>query len=125
MRLLRSPTGLGDVPGDTIDWSMVLLTGLAGVGVVALFWFGLQGAGHAASSRAKNPVSTRVQSLLFRRDEGWNVSKANQWAKKHGYRARDADVTAAYVRLRQRDPKSMKRLRTVTFGKGIKAVVGR
>ena len=124
MKLLRSPTGLGDV-GDSIDWSSVLLTGLAGVGVIALFWLSIQGAGRAASSRAKNPVSTRVQSLLFRRDEGWTVSKANRWAKAHGYRAKDADVTAAYVRLRQSDPKRYRRLRTVTFGDGIRAVVGR
>jgi hypothetical protein len=123
MKLLQSPTGLG-APGNTINWSTVLLTGLAAAGAVGLFWFMLQHAGRA-STRARNPIATRVQSLLFSRKAGWTVSRANRWAAAHGYRSRDADVTAGNVRLRQHDPKSFRRLRTVTFGKGIKAIVGR
>ena len=109
----------------TIDWRAVLLSGLAAAGVIGLFWLALQHAGSATSSRKTNPVSTRVQSLLFSRRAGWTVSSANRWAKAHGYHHADADVTAGNVRLRQRDPKQFRKLRTVTFGRGIKAVVGR
>src|ERR1700690_3484004 len=111
---------------SAIDWRTVLLSGLAAAGVIGLFWLSIGFAGTASrSTRAKKPVSTRVQSLLFSRRAGWTVSRANKWAKAHGYIARDADVTAGNVRLRQHDPKNFRRLRTVTFGKGIKAVVGR
>lgn len=123
MKMLQGPTGLA-APMDSIDWRAVLLSGLAAAGVVGLFWFALQNAGRA-STRARNPVATKVQSLLFSRKAGWTVERANRWAKAHGYRSRDADVTAGNVRLRQADPKRFRRLRTVTFGRGIKAIVGR
>jgi hypothetical protein len=111
----------------TIDWGLVTRTGLALVGVVGLFWLGMHFLPVASSRRKRNPISTRVQSLLFSRDAGWTVSSANRWARAHGYRAKDADVTANNVRLRQVDPKKFSRLRTVTFSQreGIKAIVGR
>ncbi len=109
-----------------VDWGLVAKTGLALVGVVALFWLGMRFLPETGRRR-RNPISTRVQSLLFSRDAGWTVSKANAWARRHGYLSRDADVTANNVRLRQRDPRQFSRLRTVTFSQreGIKAIVGR
>lgn len=105
------------------DWTVVAW-GAAAIGIVVLgFWAALHVAGNRP--RRANPVSTRVQSLLFSRRAGWNVSKANKWARAHGYKAKDADVTANNVRLRQADPGRFRVLRTVTFGRGIKAVVGR
>jgi hypothetical protein len=110
----------------SIDWPTVAKTGLALVGVVGLFWLGMRLLPEPGRRR-RNPISTRVQSLLFSRDAGWTVSSANRWARAHGYRAKDADVTANNVRLRQVDPNRFSRLRTITFSQreGIKAIVGR
>jgi len=106
------------------DWTAIAWSGAAIALVVGAFWAALHFAGRP---RRLNPVSTRVQSLLFSRRLGWTVEKANRWADSHGYKAGDADVTAGNIRLRQRDPGQFRRLRTMTFSdkKGIKAVVGR
>lgn len=66
-----------------------------------------------------------VQSLLFRRDEGWTARNAKQWAQSHGYRSGDVDVTDQYVHLRQFDPGKSTVKRTITLGRGIRAVVAR
>jgi hypothetical protein len=66
-----------------------------------------------------------VQSLLFDREAGWTVSKAKAWAKSHGYRYGKVDVTDQYIRVRQFDPKGFKTKRTITFGRGIRAIVAR
>jgi hypothetical protein len=66
-----------------------------------------------------------VQSLLFRRDEGWTAGHAKRWAQSHGYRSGSVDVTDQYVRLRQFDPGSSTVKRTITLGRGIRAVVAR
>lgn len=68
-------------------------------------------------------MSTTVQTLLFPRSQ-YSPSEARAWAKDHGYLAVKVDVQTNYIRLRQRDPAEFSRLRTVDFGKGIKAVVG-
>lgn len=67
----------------------------------------------------------RVQSLLFGRSAGWDASKAKAWAKSHGYKHGKVDVTDQYVRIRQFDPKDLKVKRTITLGRGIRAVVAR
>jgi|GEM_PF-2561954 len=66
-----------------------------------------------------------VQSLLFSRADGWTPSKAREWAKSHGYKYGKVHVTDQYVRLRQFDPKGLKVKRTITLGRGIRAVVAR
>jgi hypothetical protein len=66
-----------------------------------------------------------VQSLLFDRDAGWTESKAKAWAKSHGYKYGKVDTTDQYVRIRQFEPKGHKVKRTITFGRGIRAVVAR
>jgi hypothetical protein len=113
--------------GSAIDWGSVAFSGLALLGVGTLFFLALRFADQTRGKKKRNPISTRVQSLLFSRDAGWTVSSANAWARAHGYRAKDADVTANNVRLRQADPGRFSRLRTVTFSKakGIKAIIGR
>ena len=129
-------TGLGDGPPanpNAVDWPVVFGTLAALAGVVGLFWWGMQ----ALDFRLPNPagrrskrgrhyrVATRVQSLMFARADGWDVESAGKWARDHGYKSRDADVTGKYVRLRQLDPGKFRVLRTKDFGEGIKAVVAR
>ena len=109
-------------PPDVISWPLVLGTGALALGVVGLFYLSIQGAGHAASYRRPNPM--RVQSLLFPR-KSWTLAKAKAWAAKHGYRSAKTDVTDRYIRLRQKSPAGYRTLRTVTFGKGIRAIVAR
>ena len=82
------------------------------------------GAPRPRESTGKAP-SMSAQSLLFKRDQGWNESKAKAWAKAHGYRYGSVDVTDQYVRIRQFDPKGIKVARTIPFGRGIRAVVAR
>lgn len=65
----------------------------------------------------------RVQSLLF--GAGWTEAKAKEWAKAHGYKYGKVDITDQYVRIRQFDPKGLKVKRTITLGRGIRAVVAR
>jgi hypothetical protein len=84
-------------------------------------------AAHAnpATERPAARAAMKVQSLLFRKDAGWTVSSAKAWAKKEGYRSGDVDETEEYIHLRQRDPSSMRVIRTKQFGDGISARVGR
>ena len=66
-----------------------------------------------------------IQSLLFSRADGWTEGKAKEWAKAHGYKHGKVHVTDQYVRIRQFDPKGLKVKRTITLGRGIRAVVAR
>jgi hypothetical protein len=77
-----------------------------------------------AKTARSRPASTKVQSLLFSRSR-YTTSSAKKWARSHGYRATKVDVTDNYVRLRQKAPGQFRVLRTVRFGNGIEAVVGR
>lgn len=122
-QLLLKDVG-AEPPPAAIDWSLVGKAAAVLVGVGALFWAAMALL-PAPARRRVNPVSTKVQSLLFSRANGWTVEKANAWAQDHGYRHRDADVTKNFIRLRQMDPGKFGKMRTITFGRGIKAVVGR
>ena len=68
---------------------------------------------------------SKIQSLLFD-CKTWTAKRAKSWAKKHGYRYGDSrmETTANYHRIRQAPPATFRVMRTITFGKGIKAVVG-
>lgn len=93
----------------------------AGVIGVAAWWF----LDPKHGLLKKNPTSSsQVQSLLFRRDEGWTKTKALAWAKRKGYRHAKTDTTDRFIRVRQASPGQFKRLRTVHFGHGIEAVMG-
>jgi hypothetical protein len=76
------------------------------------------------SSAATNRPSMDIQSLLFGRNE-WTEGKAKDWAKSHGYKYGKTDITDQYIRIRQFDPKGLKVKRTITLGRGIRAVVAR
>lgn len=66
---------------------------------------------------------TQIQSLLFDKSK-WTKLKAKEWAKRHGFKYGNVDVTDRYFRLRQFDPQGEK-YRTITFSddKGIKAII--
>lgn len=114
----------------SFPWFPVLL----GVGMVgaagAAFWYLDKHGGprryFASGGMEENPTSRsagQVQSLLFSRPD-WTEASAVAWARKHHYRASKVDITAQYVRIRQASPGSFSRLRTVSFGRGVKAVMG-
>lgn len=72
----------------------------------------------------RKKTSMKVQALIFDK-ELWSPKKAVSWAKKHGYRTTKLTQTEHSYRLRQVAPSQMQIMRTIEFGKGIKAVVGR
>ena len=122
------PSGVSSSAG--FPWFPVLL----GVGMVgaagAAFWYLDKHGGprryFASGGMEENPTSRgagQVQSLLFNRPS-WTETSAVAWARKHHYRASKVDVTAQYVRIRQASSGSFSRLRTVSFGRGVKAVMG-
>lgn len=77
----------------------------------------------SSGARKRDPME--VQSLLFSRDAGWTTAKAKAWAKEHGYKYGKVDVTEQYIHMRQFSPKGLKVKRTITLGRGIRAVVAR
>lgn len=79
----------------------------------------------AATVESSKRPSMDVQSLLFGCDAGWTVERAKAWAKAHGYRFVKIHVTDQYIRIRQFDPKGTSVKRTITLGRGIRAVVAR
>lgn len=79
----------------------------------------------ARSNPSSAPDAMRVQSLLFRRSDGWTPMRAKKWARDHGYRSGDVDVTEKFIHLRQESPAGMHVVRTKDFGGGISARVGR
>lgn len=74
------------------------------------------------------PKTTTVQTLLFTRPI-WNHKSATSWARKHGFKAGDVDVTDNYIRLRQDTPVMYQpgTFRTIPLSakQAIQAVVGR
>jgi hypothetical protein len=73
----------------------------------------------------KCPHGMATQSLLFDR-ASWLTPAAKAWLRKHGYRGTTVDAKLNYLRFRQHDPAGFcvaRSFRTITFGKGIKAVV--
>ncbi len=74
---------------------------------------------------AKCPVGTEVQSLLFPVGS-YSAKRAKHWAKEHGYRAGFVDTTESYHRIRQQSPADFRSgsFRTISFGKGVKAIIG-
>lgn len=74
-----------------------------------------------------SPARARVASLLFPVD-GWDIDGALSWAQSNGYSARKVDVTARFIRLRQKEPSTFVRgsFRTIALGDtGVRAIVGR
>jgi hypothetical protein len=70
------------------------------------------------------PAGSVVQSLLLPRGK-FTAEGAELWATHHNFVAGKVDVTGKYIRLRQRSPEGLERLRTIPFGTGgVKAIVG-
>lgn len=69
--------------------------------------------------------STEVQTVLFD-VSAFTPATAAAWARSHGFRAPAGDVTARYIRLRQREPAAYRAgtFRTITLTDGVLAVVG-
>jgi hypothetical protein len=69
---------------------------------------------------------TTVETLIFSKKVFKTAAKAKKWAKDHDYKATKVDETDKSWRIRQRDPGDFKKdsFRTITFTKGVKAVVG-
>ena len=68
-------------------------------------------------------TSSKIQTLIFSKKD-WTKTEAKAWAKKHGYRYSKTDEKPDTIRIRQAPPGKFKRLRTISLGKGIKAVAG-
>jgi hypothetical protein len=82
-----------------------------------------RGYARGARSRAR-AMDNPVQSLLFSRHDGWTPSRARNWAKSHGYKYGDVDVTDNQIHLRQTGTGRYKRYATKSFGSGIQARLG-
>jgi len=67
-----------------------------------------------------------IQSILFDKEK-WTLEKAKKWLKEHNYRNDKTDETDEYYRFRQRDPNDFVEdsFRTIDWGKGIKAIMGK
>ena len=69
--------------------------------------------------------SSKIQSLLFPKDEWSTAAAARRWAKQHGFKASKTHITTNYIRIRQRPPSEFTTFRTIELGKsGVKAVIG-
>lgn len=80
----------------------------------------------AAHYLAKNPrrrKGTVIQALIFDKDR-FTVRTAHKWALSHGFEATAADVQANTIRVRQRDPQTVKIVGTITLRPGVQATVG-
>ena len=95
-----------------------------GVSVWALLTGGWASIAGVLETR-ENPIgsSSATQTILFSRSQ-FSVESAKKWARAHGYKSSKVDVTAKNIRLRQHPPSEFRRMRTVDFGHGIRAVIG-
>ena len=75
-------------------------------------------------AKDRDPEPMYVQSLLFPRTK-YDVPMAQRWAKKHGYKYGEVDSKPEYIHIRQADPAIFGVIRTIPFGGGIQARVGR
>lgn len=116
-----------------INW---LPYALIGAGILALGymaytanWFGVRRLSRINPKRRPRRrrwvKGSRVQTLLFPK-ASFTKAQAKAWARGHGYKAPkvDAPRRGRYLRVRQVAPGRLGAKRTITFGKGIKAVVG-
>lgn len=100
--------------------SALLITGLGlalGSGIKALNG---ERAGTRKLLEAGEARESRVQTLIFSRKH-YTVTAARNWAEAHGYKNSKIDLKTNTIRLRQMKPQG--RMRTIEFGRGIKAVV--
>jgi hypothetical protein len=111
----------------------LVLFGLVGAG--GLVWYysskrrggvlGILGAEEnpRRSSRRRGRGRSRVQTLIFPRSR-FTPSSAKAWARKHRFKSGKVDITGQSIRIRQLPPGGFSRMRTISLGPSVKAVVG-
>lgn len=69
---------------------------------------------------------TTVQTLILHKDH-FTLDQAEDWVEDHGYKLETCEETADTYRFRQRLPKKFwpGSFRTITFGDGVAAVIGK
>lgn len=70
-----------------------------------------------ARVKAEKSAGFVVQSLIFKKTNGWTSAKARTWAHAHGFRSEKVDETVTSFRLRQRDPGRFSKIRTICLAK--------
>jgi hypothetical protein len=117
------------------NWGLILGATLALGLIAAAVWYFSRGElpfARALGAR-ENPVKrgsrrrgrgrSKVQTLIFPRSR-FTTSSAKAWARRNGFLAGKVDVTDRSIRLRQRSPSGFSRMRTISMGPDVKAVVG-
>lgn len=66
---------------------------------------------------------TIIQSILFKKASGWNISMAIGWLQMHGYKHGKVDVTTNLLRFRQVEPVQGAKYRIKPIGDGIELVI--
>lgn len=65
---------------------------------------------------------TRVQSLLFPKDK-FTIPESRKWARDHNFSVKKAVTEGNFRRLRILDPNECGSIRTMKFGRGIRALL--
>lgn len=133
------PPGTQVTQSTTQSWfqqNKTTIMVVGGIGLAGLLGYALYSASRkgGSSGARENPVrrgarcprGMQVQTLIFSRGSFGSASDALRWAENHGYRALKVDHTPESYRVRQYAPSHFDHdsFRTITFGPGIKAVVG-
>lgn len=80
---------------------------------------------HVLRARRRDPRTATVPEAILFTKSRYSTAQANAWLASHGYRKiKPIHTTANYHRARLRPPSSVRGMRTITFGKGIKAIIG-
>lgn len=72
---------------------------------------------------SKWKLPSKIQTLIFNKSH-FDLKKARNWAKTHGFKYSKIDEKENTYRIRQLDPTLFGDFRTITITNGIKAVVG-
>tara|TARA_Y100000034_G_scaffold135918_1_gene209790 strand:- start:836 stop:1096 length:261 start_codon:yes stop_codon:yes gene_type:complete len=72
-------------------------------------------------------TSTKIQSVIFHKDKGWDKQKSAAWIKNNGFQiSKRVDETPHYLRFRQKNPDQKKKLyrwKDFSKDKGISAII--
>lgn len=125
--------------GGRVPWGTVALAAAIVAGAGAAAWhirehgltlprmprvFDFARSNPTSATAEADPEPMYVQSLLFPTDR-YNVPMAKTWARRHGYKSGKVELSSDYIHLVQADPAMFAVIRTIPFGKGIKAHVAR
>ena len=65
---------------------------------------------------------SKVQSVVFHKDKGWDLRKSRIWLRNHGYSHLEPDYKEETIRFRQREPNDSKKYYTNKLNNGISLV---